>query len=823
MPPQLRLLIALTLGLVTALGACEGLDTFSELGLCVDVTLCDDGNPCTHGLCEPATGACTYVNIQAACDDGDACTIDDACDGGQCLGTPVNCPDVDGNPCTTEACSPLTFTCEATVHSDACDDGDPCTESDQCKEGTCAGEPILCEDDGDVCTDDLCVDGVCGVLNQALCDDGDPCTLGDVCADGACAGEALICEGDFACVDGVCIDPCVPECTNKDCGEDGCGAVCGTCAWGEVCNDGQCTPLCSPDCGGKECGPDGCGGSCGFCGETLICSGLGLCYDSGICEPICPVEAPCGPDGCGGQCGQCLNNKFCVDQQCSDVCVPQCEGKSCGDDGCGDVCGTCPEGLACTLGGLCGGPCSGCDASPECLGFSFEGGALSGWYLDGAAVVIQSLGDATPTDGEAMLFLLSGYNASTETGSWKLLDADPSNGIWTSQQQAEARLSHCLPVGTWSLSLDWRYYAEDFKEYCGSQFEDYFRVELVRGEEVEPLLSIDLPQLCGPNDGTCSYCEDTTPCSLECMGTEGCYAGSDTCEGTYPCQCGEYHQGLEPSDVHFDQGGAYRTPWVSQQVPLYIDDPAPFELRFVVGDSGDSIFDVGALIDNVHLEACTPDCVGKVCGFDGCGGQCGTCTESALCAVPTCEAGACTTAPAEQGSVCPSDSLCTMGQCDDAGNCKQIPVEQGSSCGSSTECTTGACDGAGVCQEVQIPAGEPCQNDGNLCTEDVCDGNGLCHHPPVTAGTPCASDGNPCTEDACDAEGLCQNTWLDHGQPCPDDANDCTDDICDGHGACIHPVTEAGTPCSSDQDNCTDDLCNGAGVCEHVPNGDECP
>jgi subtilisin family serine protease len=44
---------------------------------------CDDGNPCTDDVCDPATG-CQYASNTSPCSDGTECTVADRCSGGQC-------------------------------------------------------------------------------------------------------------------------------------------------------------------------------------------------------------------------------------------------------------------------------------------------------------------------------------------------------------------------------------------------------------------------------------------------------------------------------------------------------------------------------------------------------------------------------------------------------------------------------------------------------------------------------------------------------------------------------------------------------------------
>ncbi len=57
----------------------------------VDV-LCHDGNECTLDVCDPTVG-CTSSLEYGTCDDRKACTTDDTCVDGVCVGTPSECGD----------------------------------------------------------------------------------------------------------------------------------------------------------------------------------------------------------------------------------------------------------------------------------------------------------------------------------------------------------------------------------------------------------------------------------------------------------------------------------------------------------------------------------------------------------------------------------------------------------------------------------------------------------------------------------------------------------------------------------------------------------
>ena len=54
--------------------------------------VCDDDSPCTDDSCNPAIGCVFKLNAKP-CADGHACTIDDTCNGGACVGKKTNtCP-----------------------------------------------------------------------------------------------------------------------------------------------------------------------------------------------------------------------------------------------------------------------------------------------------------------------------------------------------------------------------------------------------------------------------------------------------------------------------------------------------------------------------------------------------------------------------------------------------------------------------------------------------------------------------------------------------------------------------------------------------------
>ena len=203
------------------------------------VTSCSGAfiNECdTCKTCDPLRHVCVPAPDGTVCDDNHACTTGESCAGGACTGgTPIpDCVEcqqnddcLDSDPCTDDVCD--LGVCEHNSGGDgnACDDGDACTVGDRCSDGTCAGEPMQC-DDGKGCTDDSCDAGACvhqpnsdlcqqtnecsvpvcqpgnpaadtqgcvatpGTLDSTICsEDDNPCTV-DLCRSGACTHEAVV-------------------------------------------------------------------------------------------------------------------------------------------------------------------------------------------------------------------------------------------------------------------------------------------------------------------------------------------------------------------------------------------------------------------------------------------------------------------------------------------------------------------------------------------------------------------------------------------------------------------------------------------------------
>lgn len=126
----------------------------------------------------------------------------------------------------------------------------------------------------------------------------------------------------------------------------------------------------------------------------------------------------------------------------------------------------------------------------------------------------------------------------------------------------------------------------------------------------------------------------------------------------------------------------------------------------------DKVFTAGATCNSPNYTcACIPNCAGRECGDDGCGGSCGSCDD---------------------GNGCTNDS------CDVAGQCVNTPVV----CNDNVACTSDACV-SGACQ--YTPNDAAC-DDGFFCTGvETCSAAGcVSGTSPCTGTETCNEDSDTC-------------------------------------------------------------------------------
>ena len=153
------------------------------------------------------------------------------------------------------------------------------------------------------------------------------------------------------------------------------------------------------------------------------------------------------------------------------------------------------------------------------------------------------------------------------------------------------------------------------------------------------------------------------------------------------------------------------------------------------------------------LKKCSPNCNGKNCGSDGCGGSCGSCTGNQTCNPDNSR---CECAPNCGDHTCENDG------CDDCdgcgGSCRSCPNGQtcnNGKCGCIPDCNGGRCgDGCGnACTNNPCPVGQTCSADGSKCIGCISNCNGgrcgdgcgnACTNNPCPVGQTCSTDGSIC-------------------------------------------------------------------------------
>jgi hypothetical protein len=207
-------------------------------------------------------------------------------------------------------------------------------------------------------------------------------------------------------------------------------------------------------------------------------------------------------------------------------------------------------------------------------------------------------------------------------------------------------------------------------------------------------------------------------------------------------------------------------------------------------------------------DTCTPQCDGRTCGPDGCGGICGRCPSTMTCSA----AGQCTPKLGNSGATC---GACNPGEtCNASGQCVPatcVPSCTGRSCGpdgcggTCGTCPSGnGCDAFGRCAATSCTptcSGRTCGSDGCGGTCGTCGVGQNCNTAgqctaaacvPNCSGKTCGSDGCGGTCGQCPANATCTN-----GTSCSCDPGYVPDPTLTSclplGGACPAGLTETGT------------------------------
>ncbi len=296
---------------------------------------CASGQPCVAGACSIVTGKCKFTDKDGLpCNDGDACSVQEACKGETCKGKPLGCND--GKDCTIDSCDKVKG-CDHKPRTGACSDGNKCTKADECVAGTCVGLSIAVTkdcNDGSVCTLDGCnkQTGCTHTPQAGACTDGNACTQGDACKNGKCepgANECKCqanadCDDKNVCTDDSCTKTGKKVCKNEPIDKLACDADGSVCTVGDVCIGTKCTAGSTKKCDdGNGCTADSCdpkqgckyNAKSGSCDDGDPCTVGDVCVFIGAGKVSCKAGKPnncddsvaCTVDSCDAKSGGCKN------------------------------------------------------------------------------------------------------------------------------------------------------------------------------------------------------------------------------------------------------------------------------------------------------------------------------------------------------------------------------------------------------------------------------------------------------------------------------------------------------------------------------------
>lgn len=290
---------------------------FCVSGICCD-SACNTPTQCRGaGVC--GTGTCTYpVATGVSCDDGNACTTGDKCDAqAVCAGTVKSCNTPGQCETGPGTCNASSGACEYTPQptTKACDDGNACTSGEKCNgSGVCAGGTAKtcntppnaqCYAGTGTCSPPT---GNCGydpLPATTACNDGNACTSGELCnGSGTCAGGTAK----------TCDTPPNAQCYAST---GTCNTSSGDCSYAPKSSSTACSD-------GKACTSDLCDGA-GTCVSTVSCTPPNeckktdpTCAPDGSCQFVVDttkVGKVCHESGNTGTCAQdgtCVGFKYAV-------------------------------------------------------------------------------------------------------------------------------------------------------------------------------------------------------------------------------------------------------------------------------------------------------------------------------------------------------------------------------------------------------------------------------------------------------------------------------------------------------------------------------
>ena len=783
---------------------------------------CVADSQCQLAACDPKDGSCSKANKPdgTGCTDDDLCTQGDTCQQGACKPAKVvECPP--GKACLVNACDANSGLCLAKLATDgtACDDGNPCTIGEACVSGNCSFSGTTC-DDNNACTTDACEPGVgCKhTSTDAPCDDGDLCTIGEACAGGKCAGaKPKGCDDGSACTVDSC-DATTGNCVNdgaaaegKPCDDDG-----SACTTGETCTQGKClggsAKVCKDD---DPCTADGCDpvkGDCAFppakvgtsCNDGSFCTFGDACDDKGKCNGKgidCNDQNPCTSDSCDPKTGACSFVAKAANDSCDDgdlctkgdacdtkgACIAgkatDCnDGNLCTDDSCDQTNGKCvqaPNSKPCDDGSIC-------TTGESCI----EGSCKSG--IDGDVSTVSGSGTAGFLDGNATtarFYYPRGVAVDAKSGQVAVADYSNQRIRLVAPDGAATLLAGSGTAGL----LDGAATSARFNGPVGVEF-DPLTGDVVVGDRNNHAI-----RRVSPTGQTTTFAGTTSTGFIDGKGTAARFyypEGVDVDSTGVVYVADRYNHAIR----RIETDGTVTTV-AGQNSAGYVDaigKAARFNYPSDVAlDAKGVIFITD--VSNQRIRAMLPDgTVSTVAGNASTGYVDGFGTAARFNSPETLD-------------VSPAGYLLVG----DRGNHRIRKVtKQGEVTTFSGSGAAGFVDGASAKAAFNYPWGLAIDGSGRAWIGDYNN-----HRIRRTAlGTLVCTDDEVCTADACDAIKGCTHTAIAEGKPCEDGGSCSTGGACDAKGSCA-----GAKPKCADATQCAEAACDPvSGACKPSADGKQC-
>lgn len=182
----------------------------------------------------------------------------------------------------------------------------------------------------------------------------------------------------------------------------------------------------------------------------------------------------------------------------------------------------------------------------------FEFGKIDGWTKSGDGRVISKLASINPFGGKYLGIISTGLGFTTATG--KIFQ------------------TFTVKNNESTLIINWNFLSEEFLEYIGSQYQDYFKVSIKKQDGTEVvLLSKTIDGIAAQFGATK---EPPNPGNLVKVSPE----------------------------IVFDRGDVYMTNWQTSTFDISAFRGQRVTLILAAGDVGDSIYDTAILLDEIKIQ-----------------------------------------------------------------------------------------------------------------------------------------------------------------------------------------------------------------------------